>query len=229
MQCTDEETCAIVDALKIHAADEEELKVKKFNVKCAIVWGREGMFNDKVLGEHAFGEFHVDTPEVDNGNKAPPNIPSRPLNQEQYDAARKQLQEMVDQGMLVPSKSPWGAPIVMVRKPNGRGWRMCLDYRAGNAVAVKQHYPLPLVQDTLDKIGNAKFFTSLDCLKAFWQIRNSPETQPKTAINFPWGKFECTRMPMGMQAASATFQRIMDVMIRDIDFCVGFVDDILIF
>ena len=229
MQCTDEETCAIVDALKIHAADEEELKVKKFNVKCAIVWGREGMFNDKVLGEHAFGEFHVDTPEVDNGNKAPPNIPSRPLNQEQYDAARKQWQEMVDQGMLVPSKSPWGAPIVMVRKPNGRGWRMCLDYRAGNAVAVKQHYPLPLVQDTLDKIGNAKFFTSLDCLKAFWQIRNSPETQPKTAINFPWGKFECTRMPMGMQAASATFQRIMDVMIRDIDFCVGFVDDILIF
>ena len=117
----------------------------------------------------------------------------------------------------------------MVKKPSGRGWRLCLDYRAGNALAVKQHYPLPLVQDTLDKVGTAKYFASLDCLKAFWQIPNSKETQPKTAINFPWGKFEMTSMPMGMQAASATFQRTMDVLLRDLDFCVGFIDDILIY
>ena len=136
---------------------------------------------------------------------------------------------MFDQGILVPSTSPWGAPIVMVRKPGGRGWRMCLDYRAGNAVAVKQHYPLPKVQDTLDRIGLAKFFASLDCLKAFWQVPNSKRTQKKTAINFPWGKFEMTCMPMGMQAASATFQQIMDVLLRDLEFCVGFIDDILVF
>jgi len=145
------------------------------------------------------------------------------------EAAREEWQKMVDQGILVPSSSPWGAPIVMVKKPGGKGWRMCLDFRAGNAVAVKQHYPLPRVQDTLDKIGDCTCFASLDCLKAFWQIPASKTTQPKTAINFPWGKWEMRVMPMGMQAASATFQRTMDVLLRDIAFAVGYIDDILVF
>ena len=86
------------------------------------------------------------------------------------EAARAEFEKMVDQGILVPSSSPWGAPICMVRKASGRGWRLCLDYRLGIAVAVKQHYPLPRVQETLDKIGDATCFASLDCLKAFWQI-----------------------------------------------------------
>ena len=119
---------------------------------------------------------------------------------------------MVEQGILVPSSSPWGAPIVMVRKPGGRGWRMCLDYRAGNDLAVKQHYPLPKVQDTLDRIGKAKFFASLDCLKAFWQIPCSPSTQQQTDINFPLGKWELTAMPMGQQPASAHLPRHMDIL-----------------
>ncbi|MDC0525355.1 DNA cytosine methyltransferase [bacterium] len=219
----------IVNALHIEGVDEAEIAFRREQVKNFITARRQGYFSEGRLGRSSVGQFHVETPSVDSGENPPPNIPPRPLSPEQLEAARAEFDKMYAQGILVPSTSPWGAPIVLVRKAGGKGWRLCLDYRAGNAVAVKQHYPLPRVQDTLDRIGEAKYFASLDCLKAFWQIPNSEATQPKTAINFPWGKYEMTSMPMGMQAASATFQRIMDVLLRDLDFCVGFIDDILIF
>ena len=219
----------IVESLSIEGVDEEQLKARRQDVKNFITLQRQGYFSKDRLGRSCVGEFDVQHPTVDSGEKAPPNIPSRTLNPEQMEAAKEEFKKMVENGVLVPSISPWGAPIVMVKKPGGRGWRMCLDYRAGNELAVKQHYPLPKVQDTFDKIGKAKFFASLDCLKAFWQIPNSKGTQPKTAINFPWGKWEMTSMPMGMQAASATFQRTMDVLLRDIEFAVGFIDDILVY
>ena len=218
----------IVDALHIESVDPGDLARKKADVALLITAMRQGYFSEYRLGRCSVGEFHVESPTVDSGGVAPPNIPSRPLNKEQLEAARKEFDKMVEQGVLVPSTSPWGAPIVMVRKPKG-GWRLCLDYRAGNAVAVKQHYPLPRVQDCIDRIGNASYFASLDVLKAFWQIPNSTTTQPKTAVNFPWGKYEFRTMPMGMQAASATYQRVMDVLLRDLDFCVGYIDDALIY
>ena len=227
---SDEQIQAIVDALNIPGVDEADLKKRREEVKDIVITQLRARYFDKErLGRSSCGEFHVETPTVDSGEESPANIPSRPLNKEQLEAARAEFQKMLDQGVLVPSTSPWGAPIVMVRKPNGRGWRLCLDYRAGNALAVKQHYPLPKVKDTLAKLKKARYFASLDCLKAFWQIPNSKTTQPKTAINFPWGKYEMTSMPMGMQAASATFQRTMDVLLRDLEFCVGFVDDVLVF
>ena len=228
---SDEQIQKIIDALHIDGVDEAQLQQRREEVKTYILARRwvPGYFDKSKLGRCVVGEFHVDTPSVDSGECAPPNIPPRPLSKEQLEAARAEWQKMVDQGVCVPSTSPWGAPIVMVRKPNGRGWRLCLDYRLGNNLAVKQHYPLPRIQDTLDKLGKARYFASLDCLKAFWQIPCSPSTQPKTAVNFPWGKWEMTVMPMGMQAASATFQRIMDVLLRDLDFAVGFVDDILVY
>ena len=219
----------IVEALDIEGVDEADLAKRREEVKTFIVASRAGYFSDTRLGRCCVGEFDVDTPDIDSGKVPPPNIPCRPLNPEQMAAAKKEFQKMVDNGILIPSSSPWGAPIVMVRKPGGRGWRLCLDFRAGNDVSVKQHYPLPKVQDTIDRIGQAKFYASLDCLKAFWQIPCSERTQQKTALNFPWGKFEMTCMPMGMQAASATFQRIMDVLLRDINFCVGYIDDLLIY
>ncbi|RPG35591.1 MAG: hypothetical protein CBB72_005435, partial [Muricauda sp. TMED12] len=228
---SDEQIQKIIDALHIDGVDEAQLQQRREEVKSYILAKRwvPGYFDTSKLGRCVVGEFHVDTPSVDSGECAPPNIPPRPLSKEQLEAARAEWQKMVDQGVCVPSTSPWGAPIVMVRKPNGRGWRLCLDYRLGNNLAVKQHYPLPRIQDTLDRLGKSRYFASLDCLKAFWQIPCSPSTQPKTAVNFPWGKWEMTVMPMGMQAASATFQRIMDVLLRDLDFAVGFVDDILVY
>lgn len=218
----------IVNNLHIEGVSEEELQKKREDVKNFIILNREGYFSFDRLGRSRVGEFHFETKTVDDGSNAPPNIPSRPLNKDQIAAAREIWQKMVDQGVLVPSTSPWGAPIVMVRKPKG-GWRMCLDYRACNALATKQHYPLKKVQEAIDTIGKAKYFSSVDALSAFWQIPCSAETQPKTAINFPWGKFEMTVMPMGAQAASATYQRIVDVLLRDLTFAVGYIDDCLVF
>ena len=218
----------IVESLHIESVDAADLASKKADVVLLLTAMRQGYFSDHRLGRSSVGEFHVDTPTVDSGERAPANIPSRPLNPEQLAAARKEFDKMVEQGVLVPSSSPWGAPIVMVRKPKG-GWRLCLDYRAGNDLSVKQHYPLPRVSDCIDRIGDARYFASFDVLKAFWQIQNSASTQPKTAVNFPWGKWEFRTMPMGMQAASATYQRIMDVLLRDLDFCIGYIDDALCF
>eukprot|EP00975_Prorocentrum_lima_P008597 1837846-Prorocentrum_lima.AAC.1 len=96
---------------------------------------------------------------------------------------------------------------------------MALDFRMTNQAVVKQHYPLPHVQDCLDAIGRAKYFTSLDMLSAFWQIPCHEDTREICAVNFPWTngvqrKWQFNTMAMGLQAASATFQRTVDIVLQ---------------
>ena len=108
---------------------------------------------------------------------------------------------------------------------------MALDFRLVNDCTVKQHYPLPHVQQCLDAMGKAKYFTTLDCISAFWNIPVSKTTQELTAVNFPWGKFAFTGMPMGMQAASAHYQRSMDLLLGHLQprIAISYIDDICIF
>jgi hypothetical protein len=99
-------------------------------------------------------------------------IPNRPLRRyppvEQAEI-EKQVQEMLDQGLVEPSTSPNGAPVLLVRKPDGT-WRFCIDYRALNTVTIKQGYPLPRIDDLLDKIQGSQYFSSMDLLQGFYQL-----------------------------------------------------------
>ena len=108
-------------------------------------------------------------------------------------------------GVIQPSNSPWASPVVLVRKKDG-SHRFCVDYRDVNAVTKKDKFPLPRVDDLLDQLGEAQYFSTLDVASGYWQIRVHPESQPKTAFVTHQGLHEFRVMPFGLTNAPSVFQ-----------------------
>jgi hypothetical protein len=161
----------------------------------------------------------------------PPSLHQYRLSQAQLKELESQVKALLAKGWIRPSSSPFGAPVVFAPKPDGT-WRMCVDYRALNKLTVKNRWPLPRIDDMLDKLSTAKCFSSLDLTHGYHQIRLSPEDIPKTAFRTHLGLYEYTVIPMGLTNAPATFQRVMNETFADeIDagFVVVYLDDILVF
>lgn len=141
---------------------------------------------------------------------------------------------MLSDGIIVPSKSEWNFPLIVVPKKldasGKRKWRICIDFRKLNDVTVGDSFPLPNIQDILDKIGKARYFSALDCASGYLQVPIVPEDQCKTAFSTPKGHFEYTRMPFGLKSAPATFQRMMNAVLRESigERCFVYMDDILV-
>ena len=146
---------------------------------------------------------------------------------------REKIAEMIDnmaeQGIIRPSRSPWASPVVLVPKKDGTH-RFCIDYRRLNGITKKDVYPLPRVDDILDTLGDAKYFSSLDLASGYWQVMLDPDAQPKTAFTTYKGLYEFVRMPFGLCNAPATFQRLMQVILSRLEWkcCFVYLDDILI-
>ena len=136
---------------------------------------------------------------------------------------------MLSKGIIQPSSSPWASPVVLVRKKDG-STRFCIDYRKVNAVTRKDAYPLPRVDDTLDTLAGAKWFTTLDLLSGYWQVEVEPSDKQKTAFCTPEGLYEFNVMPFGLCNAPATFQRLMDMVLAGIQWssCLVYLDDIIV-
>jgi flagellar biosynthesis GTPase FlhF len=172
---------------------------------------------------------HVDH-RIETGAALPTALPVRRMSPQELDALREQLADMEKKGFIRPSISPWSSPVLFVRKGDG-SLRLCVDYRALNAVTVKNKYPLPLIQEFFDRLSGAKIFSKLDLQSGFNQIRMRPEDVEKTAFGTRYGHYEYLVMPFGLTNAPATFQGMMNEVLQGgIDnFCLVFIDDILIF
>jgi transposase InsO family protein len=143
---------------------------------------------------------------------------------------RETVSELMAQGFIEKSCSPFAAPVLFVKKKDGT-LRMVIDYRALNAITVKIRYPLPRIDDLLDKLGQAKYFTSLDLMSGYHQIRINPTDVPKTAFQTPEGQYQFKVLSFGLCNAPATFQAVMNGIFSDMlnTSVVVYLDDILIF
>ncbi len=112
------------------------------------------------------------------------------------------IDDMLNQGIIRPSISPWSSPITLVKKPDD-STRFCVDYRKLNAVTVSDSYPLALISDILDQIGNSTIFTTLDLKAGYWQIEMDEESIPKTAFRCHRGLYEFLRLPFGLKNGPA--------------------------
>jgi hypothetical protein len=116
-------------------------------------------------------------------------------------------------GHIWPSKSPWGAPVIIVNKKDG-GVRMCVNFKGLNKLTIKNKYPLPRMDDLIDRLSRAKYFTKLDLRSGYHQIRIKTEDIPKTGFRTRFGHYEFLVLPFGLTNAPATFQQMMNDIFR---------------
>ncbi|KAL0544030.1 hypothetical protein IC582_019141 [Cucumis melo] len=141
-----------------------------------------------------------------------------------------QLQELLDKGFIRPSVSPWGAPVLFVKKKDG-SMRLCIDYRELNKVTVKNRYPLPRIDDLFDQLQGATVFSKIDLRSGYHQLRIKDEDVPKTAFRSRYGHYEFIVMSFGLTNASAVFMDLMNRVFREFldTFVIVFIDDILVY
>jgi hypothetical protein len=147
----------------------------------------------------------------------------------EWEIIYKEVQEMLKNKVIRHSSSPWAAPVTLVPKPDG-SIRFCIDFRKLNMTTKKDVYPLPRIDDTLDRMGNLEFYTSIDLAAGYWQIEIAEEDKKKTAFITRDGLFEFNVMPFGLTNAPATFQRLMNTVLSNLDWTAGqaYMDDVLV-
>lgn len=160
----------------------------------------------------------------------PVSKPAYRLSATENDELKRQLDKLIAHGHIRASRSPFGSPVLFVKKKDGTQ-RMCVDYRALNNITVKNAYPLPRVDELLDRLSGAKYFSKIDLQQGYHQVRVNPADVEKTAFRTRYGSYEFLVLPFGLTNAPSTFMHLMqDVLAPFLDkFAISFLDDILIY
>ena len=194
---------------------------------------------DKFLKKHE-DMFAEDLYELGHTTEEVHSIPTNcpfPPTQRAYhypphynDFIKEEIERMLENGIIRESTSSWASPIVVVKKKNNK-LRFCVDYRKVNACTEQDKYPLPLIADIFDSLEGSKYFSSLDLASGYWQMEVAEEDKKKTAFISKHGLYEFNRMPFGLTNAPASFQRLMNKVLKNENgkFVVVYLDDINIY
>ena len=224
-ECCQEREEKVLEALMI-SPDSADLKPEEAKKLQELVVEFASLF---ALSNLELGRTSVATHHIDNGDSVPVRQPPRRVPFSLCPKVEKLVEEMLEQGVITPSSSPWASPIDLVAKKDGTT-RFCVDYRRLNAVTKLDVHPLPRIDDSLDLLTGAQYFSSLDLAAGYWQVGMDRESQEKTAFTTHTGLYEFVVMPFGLCNAPATFQRLMDVVLRGLarEKCLVYLDDLLV-
>ncbi|MCG8044577.1 MAG: RNase H-like domain-containing protein [Candidatus Thiodiazotropha endolucinida] len=209
-----------VDTENLTSDQEEQAKVVLNRWSCIFSKGPTDL-----------GKADIVKHEIKLNDETPFKEPYRRIPPALYEEVRIHLKEMLEAGAIRESQSPFSSNVVLVRKKDG-SLRFCVDFRKLNSRTVKDAYSLPRIDDTIDTLLGAKFFSKLDLRSGYWQVEMKEEDKHKTAFSVGnLGFYECNRMAFGLTNAPATFQRLMERTMGELNLkeCLIFLDDILIF
>ena len=181
------------------------------------------------LSNSELGATNVVEHEIDVGNAHPIKEPLRRVPYHAAEEIDKHVNDMLDGGVIERSSSPWAAGVVLVRKKDG-STRFCVDYRKLNGLTIKDAYPLPRIDDSLDSLSGSAWFSTLDLCSGYWQVSVKEEDRPKTAFVTRKGLFQFRKMPFGLSCAPATFQRLMETVMAGLqwEICLIYLDDVIV-
>ncbi|UYV66998.1 hypothetical protein LAZ67_4003622, partial [Cordylochernes scorpioides] len=183
-------------------------------------------------------------PTMKNANKVQNRVKHRihtgdhhPIKQRPYRVSKrereimqKEVDTMLERKVIQPSESPWSAPVVLVKKKDGT-WRFCVDFRRLNHITKKDVYPLPRIDDVLDHLSSARYYSTMDLKTGYWQVEVDERDREKTAFVTPDGLYEFMVIPFGLCNAPATFERMMDNVLMGLkwNICLCYLDDIVVY
>ncbi|UYV79991.1 hypothetical protein LAZ67_18001340 [Cordylochernes scorpioides] len=177
------------------------------------------------LGRSNLAKHRIDT----EGAKPIKHKPYR-VSAKEREIIKEQIDEMLRDGIIRPSSSPWSFPVILVKKRDGK-YRFCVDYRKLNDVTVKDVYPIPRIDEVLDTLQGSKYFSAIDLKSGYWQVEVEEKDKEKTAFTTAHGLYEFNVMPFGLCNAPATFERNMENMLGNLrwQICLCYLDGVIIY
>jgi len=201
-----------------HLTEQQQQDLKNLFVEYSAVFS-------PIPGKTTLATHHINIPP---GTRPVRCTPYR-LSPEKAEYLKKDLEELQKLGIIEETTSPWASPIVMVPKPDNT-LRLCTDFRRVNALTTPDPYPMPRVEELLDRVGKAKFLTKLDMTKGYWQVPLDSESVAVSAFVTPFGHYAWKFMAFGLRNGPATFSRLVSKLLKGLhEFCDAFLDDIIIF
>ena len=181
--------------------------------------------NDGDVGRTELVEHSIPVEEGTRPIRQPPHR----LGPQKEAEADRQVQKLLEKGLIEPSSGAWSSPVVLVRKKDD-SWRFCIDYRRLNAVTKQDAYPIPRIDESLDALAGSKLFSTLDLTSGYWQVPLDPDAQEKSAFATRSGLWKWKVLPFGLTSAPATFQRLMERVLKGLHWktLLLYLDDVIV-
>jgi len=181
-------------------------------------------------GEGDIGRTGLVKHSINTGDQRPIRQRPRRAPRQQQEEIDRQVQMLLEKKLIEPTQSPWSTPVVLVAKKDS-GWRLCCDYRRLNEATIKDAFPLPRIDETLDHLSGAQYFCTLDLASGYWQVELDDEAKQKSAFVVQSGLYSWNVMPFGLTNAPATFERLMERVLAGLHWqtLLVYLDDIIIY